>query len=480
MARHQSHVAWGNSTSSLPIPLLSSSVEQSSICKAAPAPVGRQSQDGGTFDPQGLAQKRNYFQLTRPAYGNVYEWLSRDWESPPGSHSALGSVKRFDEYPVPSTTSLHLSNNDRTFQSPQEKDLAGRPDHGCSYEAICTPNMVQQGGPRELLPPIDLSDRSSSEDFGPSYKDYSAPGNLQRDALSPTETSCEGLCIFSDDSEHGLSCEDQFQPVRWLSFSSSNGYPGQTLDFTLEGCRITSPRRRLSYGEHLQTPESKSLDGTAGSRELRRALSSVAKTDDYARSKNQTLKGRDTTDRPQTTQPQNEHVPPQHTGSQLIRDNLGKSGSQMESSSTKSTLWSSPDHAHQVDDQFWTYSAPVEGQIKDAVSRLRLAASGTHFAGCTDLCTAIHDSDQPKTSCCHNHTSELLISHKNQNPRAPSRLDITLQSLHTSKNAAPSAKPEAKTQAFAEPTQLPAHATKLTLYNPRMQRNCTTYTDSIV
>ncbi len=391
MAR--SHVAWSNSTPSLS--LLSSSFDQSSICGGIPIQVEGQSQNESLFLSRELTHKRSYSLLIRPAssscldlsYQNVPKKFVQDWNSTSGPTSAFRSDQQLEEPNVSPQLNSHFPTRDLALEASQQKAPIAPLNHDFPYKVQNIPNLVaalspvpQQSGPRELLPPIELSDREDHKDsegsatifFDYACHKYPCPyDDVQRYEFSPAQTTCEGLGIFLDSSERGFPCEDEMQPIgRQSSFGSSIGYPGVTLESAVDRCRIITPRRRLSYGEHLQTPESKSLHRTAGFRELRHTIGCSTTADDYAPS----FRGISSTDRPQHL---DECPVPPRSKPRLRTDTFGTSKRRqtpkskpdsMEASSSKPRLWIAPDHDDQVSDAYWSKQAQTKVHVGNAVS----------------------------------------------------------------------------------------------------------------
>lgn len=392
MAR--SHVAWSNSTPSLS--LSSSSFRQSSICRGIPIQVEGQSQNESFFLSQELTLERSYSLLIRPAsssclhqsYRDLPKESVQDWNSPSGPPSAFRSDQQLEEPKGSLQFNPHFPTRDLALEASQPKVPIAPLNHGFPYNVQNVLGLVaglnpvpQPSGPRKLLPPIELGnreDQKDSEGGATIFSDYASHkypylyDDVQRYELSPTQTTCEGLGIFSDSSERGFSCEDEMQAFGpQSSFGSSIGYPGATLASTIERYQIIAPRRRLSYGEHLQTPDSKSLHRTVGYRELRDIIGCSTTAHHYAPD----FQRISSTDRP--GQHLDECRVPPRSKPRLRIDTFetSKRGQtpkskpdNMEASSSKPRLWTAPDHDDQVSDEYWSKQAQTKVHVGTAVS----------------------------------------------------------------------------------------------------------------
>ena len=408
MAHSRSHVAWSNSTSSLPVSLLSSSLSHSSIFKCTPTRDGEQSRDGGHFLPRGLTHKRNSFHYARPE-SSSYSYqshevlpkkISQDWGSlssrPPGYYC----VKRTKESLGPFLPSPSLATQDLAFKNlqpdfprvPLRRDYLDRMQSVSNMrEPSSTP---QKGAPRELLPPIDLNDSPNSLYSWPSATSCfeSAPYNCyslhEKMSFSPAKATCEGLCIFTGYGEDRLPVDENIQSVGRPSNIDSSDYPGLTAGRAAEGFRIRSLRRRLSYGGHLQTLGSADLQRTAGSREVRRTICYFNRTNESASLADGIVEHRESTDRPQITQHQDQQVSlpcfePRLKldigGNYNFQPNLHGQYEKMSTFSSKPRLWDVPDNEEQIEDGSSSHSACAEEYVGNAVRSPSPAVVGGHL-----------------------------------------------------------------------------------------------------
>lgn len=399
MAHSRSHVAWSNSTSSLPVSLLSSSFDQSSICKGTSTRGGEQSRDGGLFLLRGLTHKCSSFHHVRPGSSsyfyqfpeNLPEEFAQDWGSlsdkPPGFYC----VKRTNVSPGPFLPSPSLATQDPAFKSLQpdfpKVPLSRNYLNGMQSvsDKRAPSSMPQKGAERELLPPIDLNDSPDSSCSWPSATSCfeSVPYNYyslhEKIPFSPAKATCEALCIFSDYGKDRLLVDENIQPVARPSNFDRRGYPGLTADPAAEGFRIRSPCRRLSYGGHVQTLGIKDLHRTAGSRELRRTIGYFNKVNESVSLADKSMEHRESTDRLQTGQHKDQQVSLPRSNQRLKIDTRGtcdpRLNSQgqyekMNASNSKPRLWDAPDDEEHMDDVSSSNSAYTEGLIEKAVRPL--------------------------------------------------------------------------------------------------------------
>lgn len=348
--------------------------------------------------------------------------------------------------------------------------------------------IPQWGGSKELLPPIELNDRRDLEGFGrnaTNFFDYACHkypwpyDSVQRCDFAPAQTTCEGLGITSDSSESDFPCEDEMQPIgRQSSFDSNIGYPGVTLESAVDRFQVVFPRRRLSYGEHLQTPESKSLHRIAGFRGLSHTIGCLTIDDDY---------GKSSTDRPQHT---DERPVPPRSKPRLRIDTFATSErrqtpkskpDRMEAPSSQPTLWVAPDHNDQIGDAYWSEQAQEEGKVNHAVSFTEVDGDRTYKPVCTDSWAAYSHCEQPRQPINdHSYRSKLQVFLENIDSGSTAKACISLQPIHATRNAAFFAKAETEARCRQRSTLLSDHPTKLTPCNPTKQRFFATYARSII